>query len=80
MRYNCIPICTDGGYPKYYINHNENGYLFKTMDDLYDIISNIVTKNIKLDMDKAIKQNNKLIEKFNDINYYSNISNILINI
>ena len=80
MRYNCIPICTDGGYPKYYINHNENGYLFKTMDDLYDIISNIVTKNIKLDMEKAIKQNNKLIEQFNDINYYSTMSNILINI
>ena len=63
MHYGCIPICVNGGYPEYYINHKENGYLFHDEQQLYDIIITILNGD-RIYMNKAREENYILIRKF----------------
>ena len=74
----CIPICTNGGFPKYYIKHEENGYLFKDGNDLYNIVDKILGGNTSLDVDKAIETNKKIAERFNYKNYTSTLAFLLL--
>lgn len=77
MSYKCIPISCNGGFPRYYIENNINGYLFDNEIELYDIIMNIVKKKTTMNNQLAISINNKLIEQFNYKHYMSNLSNII---
>jgi len=75
----CIPICTDGGFPKHYIKHEENGYLFKDGNDLYRIIDNILGKKTTLQLDKAIEINNAIVARFTYEKYCSSLASVLLN-
>jgi glycosyltransferase involved in cell wall biosynthesis len=76
----CIPICTNGGFPKHYIKHEENGYLFKDGNDLYNVIDKILGRNTILDFKRAIDNNDKIVDKYTYKNYCSNLASILLTI
>jgi glycosyltransferase involved in cell wall biosynthesis len=80
LMYNCVPICTNGGFPKFYINDRENGYLFNTGNDLYNIISSILNKTTTLNVNKAIDINKKIAERFSYKNYCVKMNSILMSI
>ena len=78
LSYNCIPICTNGGFPRFYIKNGENGYLFKDSNELYNIISKILNKTTILDVNKAININKGIVERFNYNNYCSTLASIIL--
>ena len=80
LMYNCIPICTNGGFPKIYIKNGENGYLFNTGNDLYNIINSILNKSTTLDVNKAIDINKKIVERFSYKNYCARFNSILMSV
>jgi glycosyltransferase involved in cell wall biosynthesis len=80
LMYNCIPICTNGGFPKIYIKDGENGYLFNTGNDLYNIINSILNKSTRLDVNKAITINKGIVERFSYKNYCARFNSILMSI
>ena len=77
LMYNCIPICTNGGFPRFYIKHGENGYLFNNGGDLYNIVCSILNKTLSLDVRKAIDINKVIVERFSYKNYCSRFNSIL---
>ena len=78
LTYNCIPICTNGGFPRFYIKHEDNGYLFKDENDLYNIIYSILNKTTIIDVNKAIDINKAIVERFNYNNYCSTLASIIL--
>ena len=80
LMYNCIPICTNGGFPKIYIKDGENGYLFNTGNDLYNIINSILNKSMTLDVNKAIDINKGIVERFSYKNYCDRFNSILMSV
>ena len=80
LMYNCIPICTNGGFPKIYIKDGENGYLFNTGNDLYNIINSILNKSTTLDVNKAIDINKRIVERFSYKNYCARFNSILMSV
>ena len=80
LSYNCIPICTNGGFPRFYIKNGENGYLFKSGDELYNIILSILNKTATLDVNKAIDINKGVVDRFTYNNYCSTLASIILSI
>ena len=80
LMYNCIPICTNGGFPKIYIKDGENGYLFNTGNDLYNIINSILNKSTTLDVNKVIDINKRIVERFSYKNYCARFNSILMSV
>ena len=78
MHHGCIPICVNGGYPEYYINHNKNGYLFSDEKQLYDIIIGILNGD-RIDMNKAREENYILIRKFSKEKHNQRLLTLLQN-
>lgn len=78
LTYNCVPICTNGGFPRFYIKHGENGYLFKDGNELYDIISSVLNKTTTLDVNKAIDINKGIVDRFSYKNYCATLASILL--
>ena len=80
LMYKCIPICTNGGFPKFYIKHGENGYLFNNGGDLYNIVNSILNNTTTLNRDKAISTNTGIVERFSYKNYCIRMNSILLSI
>ena len=77
IKYQCIPICVNGGYHKYIINNDINGILVNNRQQLELVIKNILTNQHKLDINKTITYNNNLITNFTLPNFYNKLSNII---
>ena len=76
INYQCIPISVNGGFPSYYINNN-TGLLYNDMLELYDILENIIIKNISYNFNYDYYNNE--LNKFT-LKYYNNtLKNITLN-
>ena len=80
----CIPIVANRGFPPYLVTHNENGYVFDTIDELKNIIydllfdERIATK--QLDITQVIESNSVTANQYSNILFYkSNFLKILFN-
>ena len=66
----------NGGFPSYYINNN-TGLLYNDMLELYDILENIIIKNISYNFNYDYYNN--VLNKFT-LKYYNNtLKNITLN-
>ena len=82
---NCIPIIANRGFPPYLVKHNENGYVFNTIDELThiinDLLSNKNTITKQLDTVQVNEDNNVIANKYSNIDFYrSNFFKILFNV
>jgi glycosyltransferase involved in cell wall biosynthesis len=80
----CIPIVANRGFPPYLVTHNENGYVFDTIDELKNIIydllfhERIITK--QLDIAQVSESNSIIANQYSNILFYkSNFLKILFN-
>lgn len=75
---NCIPIIMKGGYPSYYIKNNVNGYVFQTIEQLFNIFKKINDKKIN-NYDDMIKNNKIIIKNYSEKKYKKRLLDLIIN-
>tara|TARA_B100001996_G_C18519307_1_gene538639 strand:+ start:254 stop:586 length:333 start_codon:yes stop_codon:yes gene_type:complete len=77
LSFGCIPICVRGGFPKHYIEHGKNGYLFQDELSLYTVIVSAIREG-NLDTDVVREMNFDLIKKFSSKAHTEKIVDMII--
>jgi hypothetical protein len=75
----CIPICVNGGFFPFYIEHLKNGFLYNTTDELTHILEKILKSKIPHHQIEEINKINKnIIEKFSESAFFDRLTEMLL--
>jgi hypothetical protein len=72
--FKCIPISVNGGFPSYYIKKN-NGYLFNSEKEFYDILKEIIVQDKIITYDE--KYFKDVLENFNQKSFNEKMNKML---
>lgn len=67
LRYNCVPIISNGGYPNMYIKNNINGFIISTDIELYYLVKHLlisVLPDLQSKLINYVKYNNTFLKEF----------------